>query len=433
MHVRCREVVNFFALYGPNPRFRFSAAYCSPDDAVLKRIALEERENGAAICVFRRIRHHDAATLRKFSRYSWNPRLRQMALNKLEHFQDDEPILPENQHKPYVKEGVSFARYLADCNAAKLRYDANSVSLRECLLSSGADEQELLFGYARGGTFAPKYFDGKESLPDEGMRVLAASNPNLTNTQHLLALTLLGGAVGLAAYARGADILDANEILLRTNDDGVALAAVERANDSQTLRAFADDTEKPYFARMKAYGKLGDLENLRRYAARPEKYHRSNWRYGYFMNSSNFAAVSACTDKETLLNLYGYAVSDHVSFWAIRIASPEEDRQKFIPQKRGTVPKENLGRISPVDLAYCRAVCRSLDTAEITNALRAIATRRDMLFYCAVEGMAFCRGRAAHLLASLPDTQEELRFIAENEGNPYVVKKATDGIRWRTP
>ena len=427
-HIHSRSVVNFFALYGPTPQFRFSAISCAPDDAVLKRIVLEERENGAAVRVFQEIRRHDAPTLLKLSRYTWNPRLRQLALNKLEHITDAPPVSHEKRYIPPIKEGVSFAGYLAKCNAEKRRYDANSDGLIDCLLYAEADEQKLLYDFARGGKFAPKYYDGTEASPDEEHRVLAVCNPNLTDPALLKHLTLLGGPVGLAAYARGADRLDANEILLLTEDGGIALAAVERADDQQVLRAFADDTAKPYAARMKAYGKLGDRENLRRYASRPTRYHEATWRCGYDMDSSNYAAICACNDEATLESLYGAGDFHLVQHWAVRIASAEEDRRSFTPPKRGRVPEESRGGIPAEDLARCEAVCRSLDSKEITSALSAMAPRRDMLFVCAVEGMAFCRGRAARMLGSLPEAREELGYIAFNEDNPHVVRRAIDGI-----
>lgn len=427
-HIRSRQVVNFFALYGSTPQFRWSAISCAPDEAVLKRIVLEERENGAAVRIFQKIRHHDAPTLRKLSRYTWNPRLRQMAINKLEHITDAKSAPPEKQYIPPTKEGVSFAGYLAKCNAEKHRYDWKTGDLLDCLLYAGANEQKLLHDFARGGKFAPKYYDGTEASPDEWQRVLAVCNPNLTNPALLKALTLLGGVVGLAAYARGADILDANEILLLSEDIGITLAAADRANDMQALRTFADDTTKPYAARMKAYAKLGDRENLRRCVSKPAKYHRSTWKCGYDMDSSNYAVIRACTDKATLINLYGTGPNDLVARWFVRIASAEEDRQSFTPPKRGRVPEEYCGGILAEDMARCEAVCRSLDSKEITNALSVMASRRDMLFVCAAEGMAFCRGRAAHMLCVLPDTQAELCHIALNEENPYVVRRVIDGI-----
>lgn len=427
-HIHSRSVVNFFALYGQTPQIRFSAISCAPDDAVLKRIVLEERENGAAVRIFQTIRRHDAPTLLKLSRYTWNPRLRRFALNKLEHITHITPALAERRHIPPAKEGVSFSRYLDQCSAEKRRYDANPIDLRDCLLYAGADEQKLLYDFARGGKFAPEYYDGTGASPDEGQRVLAVCNPSLTDPELLKSLTLLGGLVGLAAYARGADRLDANEILLLTEDKSIALAAVERANDQQVLRTFADDTAKPYAARMKAYGKLGDRENLRRYASRPTRYHRATWRCGYDMDSGNYAAICACTDKATLGSLYGAANFHLVKHWAVRIASAEEDRRCFTPPTRGRVPDEYRGGIPAEDLARCEAVCRLLDSREITSALSAMASRRDMLFVCAVEGMAFCRGRAARMLGSLPDAREELGYIAFNEDNPHVVRRAIDGI-----
>ena len=429
--LHCPAVVDFFALYGPTPHFRSSALSCVTNDAVLKRIALEERENGSAIRAFRRIRRHDTETLLKLSRYTWNPRLRQMALNKLEHASDAETAPAVTREPPPQKENASFARYLDDCAAGKRRYDASAEKLRDCLLHAGADEQELLFGYAQGGPFAPKNYDGTEASAGGETRVFAVCNPNLSDPEFLKTLTLLGGAVGLAAYARGAGALNAEEILRLTEDDCVALAAVERASDPQTLRAFADCTEKPYAARMRAYGKLGDSENLRRYAERPERYHSSTWKCGYSMDSSNFAAIRACTDEETLNNLSGYGAPDLLWRWSVRVASPEEDRRSSNIPERGKVPEEDRARIPAGDLARCEAVCRSLDTREITNELRAMSPRRDLLFVCAVEGMAFCRGRAAHLLASRPDTQEELQFIAQNEENPYIAHRAANGIRYR--
>ncbi len=427
-HIHSKSVVNFFALYGSTPQFRFSAISCAPDNAVLKRIVLEERENGAAVRIFQRIRYYDAPTLRKLSRYTWNPRLRQLVLNKLEHTTDAKPAPPENQYILPTKEGVSFAGYLAKCNAEKRRYDSKTWELIDCLLYAGANEQKLLYDFARGRKFAPKYYDGTDASPYAWLHVMAACNQSLTDPALLKNLTLLGGPVGLAAYARGADILDANEILLLTEDESIALATVERANDQRALRAFADDMTKPYAARMKAYAKLGDRENLHRCVSKPSKYHRSTWKYGYDMDSSNYAVIRACTDKTTLISLYGTGPNDLVARWFVRIASAEEDRQRFTPPKRGRVPEEYRGGIPAEDMARCEVVCRSLDSKEITSALSAMASRRDMLFVCAVEGMAFCRGRAARILSSLPDAQEELRYIALNEDNPHVVRRAIDGI-----
>ena len=207
-----------------------------------------------------------------------------------------------------------------------------------------------------------------------------------------------------------------------------ALAAVERADDRRVLRSFADDTAKPYAARMKAYGKLGDRGNLYRCASKPPKFHRSTWKYGYDMDSGNYAAIRACTDEATLMSLFGAGPNHLVDSWAVRIASAEEDRRRFTPPKCGRVPEETRGGIPAEDLARCETVCRSLDSKEITSALSGMASRRDLLFVCAVEGMAFCRGRAARLLSSLPDAREELHYIALNEDNPYVVRRATDGL-----
>lgn len=51
-HIRSRQVLNVFALYGSTPQFRWSAVSCIPDEAALKRMVLEERENGAAVRIF---------------------------------------------------------------------------------------------------------------------------------------------------------------------------------------------------------------------------------------------------------------------------------------------------------------------------------------------------------------------------------------------
>lgn len=165
--IHSRSVVNFFALYGLTRQFRFGAISCGPDDAVLKRIVLEERENGAAVRIFQEIRHHDAPTLRKLSHYTWNPRLRQFALNKLEHITDTTPVSPGRQHIQTAEAVVSFAGYLEKCNAEKRRYDWKTDSLLDCLLYAGADEQKFLYDFACGPKSAPKYYDGIEASPYE--------------------------------------------------------------------------------------------------------------------------------------------------------------------------------------------------------------------------------------------------------------------------
>ena len=146
------------------------------------------------------------------------------------------------------------------------------------------------------------------------------------------------------------------------------------------------------------------------------------------MDSSNYAAICACMDKSTLESLYATGHNHLVGRWSIRIASSEEDRQSFTPQKRGRVSAEYRDRIEAEDLTRCEAVCRSLNSKEITRALSAMASRSDMLFVCAVEGMAFCRGRAAHMLCALRDAQAELCHVALNEDNPYVVRRVIEGI-----
>ena len=205
-------------------------------------------------------------------------------------------------------------------------------------------------------------------------------------------------------------------------------AAIDITDDAAALRAFAGNRKKPYGVRMRAYAKLDDREALRDHAAKPYKWNQITWKYGYCMDSGNYAVITACRSAEQLNALYGVGYDYIVDRWKIRLASAAEDAASFVPPARVKAPDACRGKLPPETLALCGRICRSTDSGFIREGLRAIRDQKDALFFCAVEGMAFCRRRSAQLLCNLQDAREELRFIALNESNPSVVNKAIDGL-----
>ena len=148
------------------------SAHTVMDDDMLSRIALESRENGEALTAFRGICFLDADTVYKLSRYTWEPELRQLALNKLER-------LPEL--------GLNALTHRAPL-------EIESDPLRR-LLRAGAEQPRLLYDLARGEEAAHRFIY-KDSIPPTWHRVAAACQSALRDPAWLRELAGMAGRWG---------------------------------------------------------------------------------------------------------------------------------------------------------------------------------------------------------------------------------------------